>query len=89
MNIKVSFDPSDGQILAVYLMLKSGAVSKTVEVAPDQCYADEGRDGSLIGFEMICPGRLDIKLIQRVARKYKVADMTKAVRNMENMFATA
>jgi len=87
-KMKVSFtvDQDDGQILAVYFSLAEGKVHKTVEITEGECYIDEDSNGNPLGVEMLCPGRLEI-LVKRVARKYHIRGMNRAVHSVRETLA--
>ena len=62
MNISISLDPEDKQILSLYVKVRDGEVFRTVEIAEGECYADEDKNGNLLGVEMLAPGHLKLGL---------------------------
>lgn len=62
IEIKVSVDSDDKQILALYVRVANRKVKKTVEIAEGSCYVDVDSRGRTVGIEMIAPGSLKICL---------------------------
>ena len=69
MNIRTEIDRDDNQILAVYVHIREGLVSRTVEIAEGACYADEDEHGNLLGIEMLAPGNLHVH-VNAIATHY-------------------
>jgi uncharacterized protein YuzE len=87
MEISIQTDIDSGRVLAVYLKIREGQVSQTVEVDEDACFADEDSKGNLIGVEMIAPGSLEVP-VKKIARRYKVKGMTQALRRAKEVMAS-
>ena len=62
MQISVSRDPDDKQILALYIQVAKRKIRKTVEIAEGACYVDVDSRGRTVGIEMVAPGSLEIGL---------------------------
>ena len=60
--IQVERDPDDGEIIAVYVRVSRGAVARTIEICPGECYANEDESGNLLGVELLAPGELRLNL---------------------------
>ena len=88
MNVSFETDLKDGQVLAAYLTIRPGKAHRTVEIREGVCYADEDRNGKLLGIELLAPGQVRVEL-RRVARKYGIRGMTKAVRGIEQALKVA
>jgi uncharacterized protein YuzE len=86
MVITIQSDPENGAPLAVYLKVRKGTVSRTVEVAENACYVDEDSKGNLLGIEMTAPGEL-LLYVKKVARKYGERGLTQAFRNAQAAMA--
>ena len=82
MKLTFEYDPDDGQILAAYLQVLEGQVSRTVEVAEGECYVDEDCEGKLLGVELICPVRIS-ELIETVATRYPAPGLKEAFSNLK------
>jgi len=58
MNVEVNH--RTGDIMAVYFQLRQGKSSKVREYADGNVFADYGRNGKLLGFELLAPCRATI-----------------------------
>lgn len=71
MRVSVEIDPDDGQMLAVYVKIKSGEVHRTVVISEGECNADEDREGNLLGVEFLASGKLQVTIRQQMAKRYE------------------
>ena len=94
MQISVSRDPEDKQILALYVQVANRKVRKTVEVVEGACYVDVDSKGRTIGIEMVAPGSLKIGLkdiktkIDTDSFKGAVKNVKAVMRELEEFVAT-
>lgn len=86
MELKITIDQDDGQVLSAYLRLRKGKVHRTVQLAEGECYVDEDIQGRPLGVEMLCPGTLEVSA-RRVAGKYHTRGVLKAVRKVREQLA--
>jgi uncharacterized protein YuzE len=86
MKLTFEYDSEDGQILAAYLEITEGKVSRTVEVAEGECYADEDAEGKLVGVELLCLEHLSL-LVENVANRYPVPSVRKAFSTLREAVA--
>ena len=68
-SISIQTDP-DGRAEAMYIKFRKNKIYRTVEFS-DTTLIDLDRRGNIIGVEMLSPGRVTAKELERVARKYK------------------
>lgn len=73
VDVQIERDPDDGEILAVYVRVSQGAVARTVEICPGECYADEDESGNLLGVELLVPGEVRLNLDAVCGRYPQVA----------------
>jgi len=86
MELRITADPDDGQVLSVYLEIAPGRVHRTVEVVEGECYVDEDASGRPLGVEMLCADRLQV-LADDVADRYHLPAISQAFANMKAAFA--
>ncbi len=86
MEISVSIDNDDREVLAIYLRLRTGKVHRTVELSPGDCYVDEDQDGNPLGVEMLSPGQLKVNL-HRLAETYRCPEIPEAIEHLRNLVA--
>lgn len=60
MQINITQDPDDKQILSIYFRLLRDKVNRTVELSEGVCYIDVDSKGRVLGVEMLAPGPLNI-----------------------------
>ena len=82
----ISFDP---QSRAAYVKIAQGRVSSTQEKGPG-VFIDLGSKGQLLGIEILEPKRIEISLIQRIAKQFKIPDLAQLNPHaIPNIFAAA
>lgn len=54
-DVKVTANPTTGQVHAVYLRVNQGTVDETREIEPGHVMADYDLDGNLLGVEILGP----------------------------------
>lgn len=69
---------NDGTLEAVYIKLREGKVSKTVEISEDIAMADYDSSGHLIGFEILGP--IKLSKIARLVDAPRRSSFRKAVK---------
>lgn len=57
-KLDVSFDEKTGIIRAAYLRIRNGTVHKTREISAGNAFADYGKNGWLLGIELLGPCEL-------------------------------
>ena len=93
MQITISRDPDDDQILAIYARISNGKVRETVEIADGACYVDVDAKGKPLGIEMVAPGCLNLSLrnvksdvdVESIRGAFK--EVKKVVRKLEQFVA--
>ena len=65
-QINISVDEATGNIRAAYVRVRGGKVHETREVAEGQVFADYGKDGLLLGIELLSP--CGVEVLDRIAR---------------------
>lgn len=71
MEVTFEIDPDDGQMLAVYIKIKSGEVHRTIIISEGECNADEDEAGNLLGVELLAPGKLQVTVKQQMSERYE------------------
>lgn len=93
MQITISRDPEDNQILAIYARINDGKVRETVEIADGACYVDVDSKGKPLGIEMVAPGCLNISLRNLKSKvdvdsiRGAIKEVKKVVRKLEQFVA--
>ncbi|MCA9433484.1 MAG: hypothetical protein KC940_23395 [Candidatus Omnitrophica bacterium] len=78
MNISFEIDPETGDLMAIYIHIAEGEVSRTTEIAEGRCYADEDSGGGLIGIELL--GEVHLKSdLHHISEKYGVTGLDRMV----------
>ncbi len=72
-DLLISYDPA---ARAAYIKIRQGRVERTKEEAPG-LYADIGKDGQLMGVEILDPKRIQLKLIVKLAKEFKVPELAR------------
>lgn len=67
----MSYDP---EAHAAYIKVAQGRVSKTRKEAPG-VFADIGSHGQLLGVEIIEPRKIQLNLVVRIAKEFKVPQL--------------
>ena len=71
MNVRVEIDDDDDRILAIYITLGDGKVSRTVEIDPGVCNVDENEHGRLLGVEILSTQHGDVaRSVAQVTERY-------------------
>jgi hypothetical protein len=92
MQIDVTRDPDDKQLLSIYVRISKGKVHRTIELAEAACYVDVDSRGRPLGFEMIAPGYLEIpksikKKLDTETLKGAFKEVEEVVRGLEHFVA--
>jgi len=78
MNISFKIEPETGDLMATYIHIAEGEVSRTTEIAEGRCYADEDANGGLVGIELL--GKLHLKSdLQQIGERYGVTGLDRMV----------
>ena len=82
----IRFDPASR---TAYIKVAQGRVAATKEQAPG-VFVDLGSSGQLLGIEILDPKRIQVSLIHRLAKQFKVPDLaTLNPRGIPGIFAAA
>lgn len=85
-DLLISYDPGAH---AAYIKVRQGRVERTKEEAPG-LYVDIGRDGRLLGVEILDPKRIQLKFIARLAKEFKVPELARInPRHLAGVYAPA
>jgi uncharacterized protein YuzE len=66
-KLEASFDDKTGDMVAVYLRVRTGDVAETKEVKEGVAYADYDSKGLLLGIELLAP--CDIEVLEGIAQR--------------------
>lgn len=69
MNVTVTIDSDDKQVLALYVYVREGDIHKTVEVVEGECNVDEDDQGRLLGVELLAPNEIATNL-DKLSERY-------------------
>jgi uncharacterized protein YuzE len=74
--INFSIFRHEGEIEAIYIKLRNGKVSKSREVGPHgEAVIDLDKSGNVIGIEMLEPGKLTVRLFNRIRKEFKIREL--------------
>ena len=59
-GMAVEVEKETGEILSVYLQIRSGKSAETREVDPGRVFVDYNSAGELLGIEMLAPSRIQV-----------------------------
>lgn len=60
LDLTVTLDRRDSEVLAVYMRLRKGSVFETVELEEGVALADYDKKGHLLGVELLAPCRVEM-----------------------------
>lgn len=59
-GVSVTTDDKSGELLSVYLKIRTGKVATTQEYADGAVFADYNRHGELVGIELLSPCKVTV-----------------------------
>ena len=66
----------DPIIEAIYIKLRDGKVSKSEELGPNgEAIVDLDKSGNVIGIEMLEPGKITVRLFNKIRKQFKIKDL--------------
>jgi len=65
-SISVTTDSKTGETLSVYFKIRKGKVAETREFGEGTAFADYGRNGELLGIELLAP--CNLKVLDQIAK---------------------
>jgi uncharacterized protein YuzE len=85
-DLLVSYDPGAH---AAYIKVRQGRVARTREEAPG-VLVDIGSAGQLLGLELLDPKEIEVKVLIRLAKEFKVPDLKRIdPRALSKVYVTA
>ena len=69
LHVSIQTDP-DGNVDAMYFKFRRGRVARTVEFS-EWTLIDLDKEGDIVGVEMLEPGMVTRKELERAAKKYR------------------
>ncbi len=74
--INFSIYRHEKEIEAIYIRLRKGKISKSKEIgAHGEAVVDLDKSGNVIGIEMLEPGLVTVRLVNRIKKEYKIPEL--------------
>ena len=80
---------SPTEIEAIYIRLKKGKVSKSKEIGTKgEAVIDLDENGRVMGIEMLAPGRVTVKMFNKIREKYHIRELENfKINRLQEVFA--